>query len=627
MKATPLVTTGDVWGDLVGLFAYLNGCGQFEAAKRIAEELGGNIPAISARPRREVVPPKHANDVERYYSNKPPTPSQLEHRPLGGGSGNWLVNPTGIWTYRDHLGRFVGAVVRYEGAELGEKVMRPWIPSKSRTEAQYPQKRNPDHAVWALGAMEKLRPLYNLPDLLESPNATVVVVEGEKAADAAKDLFPDCVVTTSAGGSQAAKHSDWSPLEGRNVIYWPDHDGPGRKYIEDVHELARPATAHRINPEWLCKSFNIMTLTEGFDAADLIAEDLLGDLDNTFLVGMQNWREADAAYNEEPAKPPEDEIAAALQFVKAFCDLPPAKKKEQRPDLLHPEALRHLSLLQRSHDVDHRSKFSILEAHLGQFKRDLAKHIKAYSDRREGDLKSESEKRHERLRQSILRRYVVGDPDIMRRIDGEPLDEALMGSGYQSGELDKDKSAWKPPYEATPDGTFLNKTKNNQTERIKLANFSAKIAEERTEDDGVETRHTYQIEANVKGRMIAGNVPAGQFNAMSWVPDVAGAGAILMPGQGTKDHLRCAIQILSDPVPKRRVHTHTGWLKTEEGSEHGRAPPVVFRTRRGTYQANGLRKWFDLRSSGPPPAISTRCAVVIVVWLGTVPLRGLRARC
>jgi putative DNA primase/helicase len=70
----------------------------------------------------------------------------------------------------------------------------------------------------------------------------VVVVEGEKCADAAEAVFPDSVVMTSSGGSEAADQTDWSTLAGRKqVIIWPDADEPGRKYAKQM-----AATLHKL---------------------------------------------------------------------------------------------------------------------------------------------------------------------------------------------------------------------------------------------------------------------------------------------------------------------------------------------------------------------------------------------
>ena len=84
---------------------------------------------------------------------------------------------------------------------------------------------------WRWMSFPKPRPLYGLDKLAENPNALVMLVEGEKAADAAQELFianglpmQDLVVVTWPGGGKAVKHVDWSPLAGRAVALWPDAD-------------------------------------------------------------------------------------------------------------------------------------------------------------------------------------------------------------------------------------------------------------------------------------------------------------------------------------------------------------------------------------------------------------------
>jgi uncharacterized protein (DUF927 family) len=93
---------------------------------------------------------------------------------------------------------------------------------------------------WAFAAWPDHRPLYRLPDLAENPKSPVVIVEGEKAADAAAAIFPQSIVTTSSGGAGAAAKTDWKPLAGRRVLIWPDHDEPGRKYAEQIAAILAP---------------------------------------------------------------------------------------------------------------------------------------------------------------------------------------------------------------------------------------------------------------------------------------------------------------------------------------------------------------------------------------------------
>jgi hypothetical protein len=80
--------------------------------------------------------------------------------------------------------------------------------------------------------------LYGLAELLERPDASVVVVGDEKCVEAAKKVFPSSVIVTSPGGPNAAMQADWTALGGRSrVLIWPDLDEPGFKYATIVSEL------------------------------------------------------------------------------------------------------------------------------------------------------------------------------------------------------------------------------------------------------------------------------------------------------------------------------------------------------------------------------------------------------
>jgi DNA primase len=73
----------------------------------------------------------------------------------------------------------------------------------------------------------------------------VLVVEGEKAADAARALFPDHVAVCWQGGAQAVVLADWQPMAGRYLTVWPDNDDAGRKAVAAVAKAASAAGAAR----------------------------------------------------------------------------------------------------------------------------------------------------------------------------------------------------------------------------------------------------------------------------------------------------------------------------------------------------------------------------------------------
>lgn len=223
--------TGDKGGDPVSLYAYTKGIGQVEAAKRIIEE--HNIPEQMWRAAEsEKKQPKARSKKEDWIPEpqekgaETPLPQEIP------GLGPW----TSSWPYRDEQGRLLFWVVRVDRPG-DKKEIRPvtWAKNTDTGEAEY-----------RLMAPPPLLPLYRLEALLGNPDRPVLIVEGEKAADAAQQIFPDMVVVTSSGGSNAAHKTDWSPLKGREVLISPDLDEPGEKYLQSVAEKAKAAMAESI---------------------------------------------------------------------------------------------------------------------------------------------------------------------------------------------------------------------------------------------------------------------------------------------------------------------------------------------------------------------------------------------
>lgn len=141
-----------------------------------------------------------------------------------------LGKPVKVWPYVDTSGRLLGAIARFETPD--GKQLRPL------TYCEKDGVRN-----WCWKAMKTPRPLYALDRLAQAPTAPVLVVEGEKAADAAQALFPDYAVTTSPGGAQAPSWASWGHLRGRTVTVWPDHHQEGVDYANAVAKLALDAGA------------------------------------------------------------------------------------------------------------------------------------------------------------------------------------------------------------------------------------------------------------------------------------------------------------------------------------------------------------------------------------------------
>jgi putative DNA primase/helicase len=129
-----------------------------------------------------------------------------------------------------------------------------------------------------------------LDRLTINPEATVIFAEGEKSADAAQRLFPDCVAMTTMNGAQSPAKSDFSPLSGRRVFIAPDYDESGEKYTESVIRLviAAGGTVERIlDNEALAQAGE--KLPKGFDLAD--AAELGWTADRLQSLGEALWVE------------------------------------------------------------------------------------------------------------------------------------------------------------------------------------------------------------------------------------------------------------------------------------------------------------------------------------------------
>ncbi len=163
-----------------------------------------------------------------------------------------LGKPARWWAYEDADGQPVMVVARWDGPD--GKEIRPVSKTASG---------------WKIGALPPPRPVYNLPAISKaSPDEPIVVVEGEKAADAAAQL--GFVATTSSGGANAASKSDWTPLAGRDVWVIPDNDEAGLRYAGDVVRLAYQAGAKGVRVlKWdKLRPQDYEQLPAGFDVAD-----------------------------------------------------------------------------------------------------------------------------------------------------------------------------------------------------------------------------------------------------------------------------------------------------------------------------------------------------------------------
>lgn len=256
--------TGDKGGDLVSYVAYIEGCGNLDAARKIADFLGitDRSPPVSGAvaSRGNAIKPTAKSDSE--WEPFFPVPDEAPAAPVALGS---LGRPDCVYHYRGADGRLNGYVYRWDAKGKRGKEIRPLSYARGRD----------GRCEWRWMQLSKPRPLYGLELLASKPAAVVVLVEGEKAANAVRLLLPDHVGLTWSGGGNAVELSDYGPLAGRKVWLWPDADEPGDKAMQKARKLLFAAGVESVN--FICLSALADAranggLFKGFDAADLLSE-------------------------------------------------------------------------------------------------------------------------------------------------------------------------------------------------------------------------------------------------------------------------------------------------------------------------------------------------------------------
>jgi hypothetical protein len=266
-------------GDAIKFLQEHQGLSFLDAVK----QLGGDLPASQVA--RPVLPaPVKARSpwlpVLPAPADAPPFP--VAHVMRG--------RPEKTWIYHDAAGACLGVVMRFKTSDGGKEVLPVVWARHAETGAE----------EWRWMAFPEPRPLYGLDRLAARPDATVLLVEGEKCADAAHAELPDLVVVSWPGGGKADGKVDWSPLAGRKVITWADADAkrvpltPAER-AEGVEQKSKPllpeadqpgvATMARIRESLIaldCRVWNVKlpppgAKPDGWDVADAVNEGICGD--------------------------------------------------------------------------------------------------------------------------------------------------------------------------------------------------------------------------------------------------------------------------------------------------------------------------------------------------------------
>lgn len=211
----------------------------YEAAKELANQYG-----IEHRVFGHVTAGKEIK-IGLYFTPILPVPKNAPEPTRRHSQYGMCVKP---WSYLNAFGELMFCTARFDLAD--GKVVLP----------QCYGRFGKSHKQWCWKSLPDSRPLYGLPKLRSMPQATVLLVEGEKTADAAQSLLPEYVAMTWSGGSKAIAKSDFSPLSERNIVIWPDNDNPARNVAIDGdcpktrrnHDVARlPGILAKHLPEFV----------------------------------------------------------------------------------------------------------------------------------------------------------------------------------------------------------------------------------------------------------------------------------------------------------------------------------------------------------------------------------------
>ncbi|MBN8921606.1 MAG: DNA primase [Rhodanobacter sp. 68-29] len=176
----------------------------------------------------------------------------------------WSMTPSRADAYRDAAGALMAYVLRVEMDDGGK--ITPAV-----TWCIGPDGK----AQWCLQPLPEPRPLCGLDALAAKPDAPVLVVSGEKCRDKAARLLPMYAVVTWCGGDKGVGKTDWAPLQGRELVLWPDADDSGRGamlgYV-DGSGLLHEGVA-QLSHRQACASLRVIDTSgqpKGWDVADAI---------------------------------------------------------------------------------------------------------------------------------------------------------------------------------------------------------------------------------------------------------------------------------------------------------------------------------------------------------------------
>ena len=167
--------------------------------------------------------------------------------------------PNDMWRYTNEKGLTMFYVCRFN------------MPDGSKEVLPFSYCTNGKQRKWMWKGMKDKRPVDNLKAIANN-NDPIVIVEGEKTADAGiknSDIFR---FVTFQGGSNGYQLTDYTPLQGKTVVILRDNDDPGIKCMDGIKTIIQP----------ICKAIyevgNMDDMPKKWDIADTKWKK--GELDN-----------------------------------------------------------------------------------------------------------------------------------------------------------------------------------------------------------------------------------------------------------------------------------------------------------------------------------------------------------
>lgn len=257
----------DASGDFIKLVSEVQGVSLKEAAEEIVKRAGG---VVFDQPKARAKKPKIAALI--------PIPAEAKESLNAEIRGEWAIKTHGKvvagWRYYTAAGEWCFSVARFDQEGGGKDV----IPYYYGTDYRWHEGQ-----AYADG-----RPLYNLLGLLSHPGWRVVIVEGEKCADAgnkwAAETGAEIVFVSWSAGAGSTGKSDFAPLTDLAaaglVSMWPDadkqldKDGRLRDWSDQPGIKAARAILNRLPGLRVLDVEAFADVKDGYDIADHLAAGL-----------------------------------------------------------------------------------------------------------------------------------------------------------------------------------------------------------------------------------------------------------------------------------------------------------------------------------------------------------------